>query len=120
MKSYASIDKYIQQAPVGVRETLRKIRSEIKSAAPNATESIKYGMPTFELHGNLVHFAAMKGHLGFYPAPSGITAFQKELAAYSTSKGCIRFPYHAALPYTLIKKIVKFRVKENTKAEKQP
>lgn len=116
MRNYASIDEYISKSPAEVRQALKKIRAEIKSAAPKATESIKYGIPTFELAGNLVHFAAMKNHLGFYPAPSGVESFKKELAAYSTSKGCIRFPYDKALPCVLIRKIVKFRVRENTKA----
>lgn len=90
--------------------------AEIKSAAPKATESIKYGMPTFELNGNLVHFAAMKGHLGFYPSPSGIEAFKEKLLPFSTSKGCIRFSYDTPIPYALVKQIVKFRVKENSLA----
>ena len=115
MKTYATITEYIKQAPTAVQPLLKKMRAEIAAAAPKATESIKYGMPTFELNGNLVHFAAMKGHLGFYPAPSAISNFAKELAAYSTSKGCIRFMYDKPIPYPLIKKIVKFRVKENSR-----
>lgn len=114
MKAYSSIKEYIKNAPAEKQALLKKMYDEIKSAAPKATESIKYGMPTFELNGNLVHFAAMKGHLGFYPAPSGIEKFSEELSAYSTSKGCIRFPYNKPVPFALIKKIVRFRVKENS------
>lgn len=114
MKAYASIKEYIAMAPKDKREVLQKMYTEIKSAAPKATESIKYGMPTFELNGNLVHFAAMKGHLGFYPAPSGVEAFKEKLSAFDTSKGCIRFPYDKKIPYAVVKQIVRFRVKENT------
>lgn len=108
-----TIDQYIRIAPEEHRALLQKMRSEIATAAPKAIESIKYGMPTFELNGNLVHFAAMKGHLGFYPAPSGIIAFKKQLEKYDTSKGCIRFSYDKPVPFSLVKKIVTFRVKEN-------
>ncbi len=113
MKTYKSISEYIKLAPKETQAILKQMRKEIQSAAPKAAESIKYGMPTFELNGNLVHFAAMKGHLGFYPSPSGITNFKKELEKYSTSKGCIRFQYDKPVPISLVRKIVKFRVKEN-------
>jgi len=89
------------------------MRSIIRKAAPKATEAIKYGMPTFVFHGNLVHFAACKNHVGFYPAPSGILAFQKELVGYSCSKGAIQLPLDRPLPVKLITGIVKFRVAEN-------
>lgn len=112
MKKYSSTTEYINHAPKETRPILKKMRAEIQLAAPHATESIKYAMPTFELHGNLVHFAAMKNHLGFYPTPSGVTAFKDKLASYETSKGCIRFSYDKPIPYSLIKQIVKFRVKE--------
>lgn len=114
-KPASTIKTYITKSPKEVQSALKEIYGVIKKAAPKATESIKYGMPTFELNGNLVHFAAMKGHLGFYPAPSGITNFKKELKGYSTSKGCIRFKYDEPLPHALIKKIVILRVKENLK-----
>ncbi len=118
MKSYKSTAEYIAHAPASVRKHLTKMRLEIRSVVPKeTTESIKYGMPTFELNGNLVHFAAMKNHLGFYPTPSAIKAFQKELKDYSTSKGCVRFLYDTPLPFALIKKMVKFRVKENLKSK---
>lgn len=109
-----TIKEYISAAPLDRQKMLKEIYSVIKSAAPKATESIKYGMPTFELNGNLVHFAAMKNHLGFYPSPSGIDAFKDKLKAFKTSKGCIRFPYNKPIPFSLVKQIVKFRVKENS------
>ena len=86
----------------------------VKSGAPQATETIKYGMPTLVGNKNLVHFAAMKDHLGFYPTPSAINHFAKELTKYSTSKGCVRFHYDKPLPESLIVKMVKFRVKEDS------
>lgn len=93
---------------------LKEVYRIVKAAAPQATEAIKYGMPTFVGKNNLVHFAAMKGHLGFYPTPSAITHFAAEIASFSTSKGCIRFPYDKPLPRSLITKIVKFRIKEDS------
>ncbi len=109
----ASIDAYISQYPATVQELLQQIRTTIKKAAPKADEAISYGMPTFKLHGNLVHFAANKAHLGFYPAPSAIVAFENELKDYVTSKGAIQFPFDKKLPLALVTKIVKYRVKEN-------
>jgi|GEM_PF-3025812 len=85
----------------------------IKAAAPDATERISYQMPTFYLEGNLVHFAALKNHIGFYPTPSGVQAFIKETAKYASTKGAIQFPLDKRLPLKLVSKIVKFRVKEN-------
>jgi uncharacterized protein YdhG (YjbR/CyaY superfamily) len=113
MKTYTSIVAYIKAQPKEVQSKLQEMYVLTKSAAPKATESIKYGMPTLEGNTNLVHFAGMKGHLGFYPTPSAITHFEKELAPYSTSKGCVRFPYGKPLPKTLIAKMVRFRVKED-------
>jgi len=110
-----SIDEYIATFPREVQATLEKLRQTIQKAAPDATEKISYQMPTFYLNGNLVHFAAYKSHIGFYPAPSGIVAFQDELKKYKTSKGAIQFPIDEAIPHALVKKIVQFRVKENTK-----
>ncbi len=94
---------------------MNALRAAIKSAAPQATEKMSYQMPTFHLNGNLVHFAAYKKHIGFYPAPSGITAYQEELKIYKTSKGAVQFPIDKPLPLDLIKKIVKFRVAENSR-----
>ncbi|MDD4912339.1 MAG: DUF1801 domain-containing protein [Sideroxydans sp.] len=107
------IDDYIATFPDEVQVILKKLRQTIRQAAPDATEKISYQMPTFYLNGNLVHFAAYKKHIGFYPAPSGIVAFQDELMKYKTSKGAIQFPIDAAIPHALVKKIVQFRVKEN-------
>ncbi|MFM2381521.1 MAG: hypothetical protein RLZZ76_288 [Candidatus Parcubacteria bacterium] len=113
MKTYTSIAAYIQAQPKEVQAKLNEMLAVVKSGAPKATESIKYGIPTFLGNKSLVHFAGMKGHLGFYPTPSAITHFEKELTPYSTSKGCVRFPYDKPLPKTLITKMVKFRVKED-------
>ena len=119
MKSQASsittIDEYIAAFPKGTQKLLREMRATIKSAAPQATEKISYQMPTFHLNGNLVHFAAFKNHSGFYPTPSGIETFKKELSKYAGSKGAVQFPIDKPLPLTLVKKIVKFRVLENSK-----
>jgi uncharacterized protein YdhG (YjbR/CyaY superfamily) len=109
----ANIDEYIATFPSEVQVILEKLRQTIRKAAPDATEKISYQMPTFYLNGNLVHFAAFKKHIGFYPAPSGITAFQDALMEYKTSKGAIQFPINEPLPFPLVKKIVAFRVKEN-------
>ena len=115
----ASIDAYIMQFPADIQATLRQLRETIHTAAPDATEKISYGIPTFYLHGNLVHFAAYRSHIGFYPASSGITAFAQELSAYKTSRGTVQFPLGQPLPLELIQKIVAFRVTENlTEAKK--
>ena len=113
-----TIDEYIAGFPPDVQAILQKIRATIHKAAPQAEETISYQMPTFVLHGNLVHFAAFKHHIGFYPVPTGIEAFKKELSAYPSGKGSVQFPLDQPIPYGLISKIVKFRVKENlAKAE---
>ena len=109
------IDEYIKKFPEDIQGKLEKLRQVIGENAPDAVEKISYGMPTFYLNGNLVHFAAYSGHIGFYPAPSGIEAFKDELSLYKTSKGAIQFPINEELPLELIKKIVLFRVGENTK-----
>ncbi|MGE5297886.1 MAG: iron chaperone [Acidobacteriaceae bacterium] len=114
MKQYKSIDQYISSSPKEVRGILREVRKTIQKAAPEATEKISYGMPTFYLNGNLVHFAAFKNHIGLYPMPKAIVVFKKELAKYKTSKGAIQFPIDNVL-LTLVSKIVKFRVRENQK-----
>jgi uncharacterized protein YdhG (YjbR/CyaY superfamily) len=108
-----NIDEYIAGFPPNVQEILEKIRMTIRKAAPDAEETIKYQMPTFTLKGNLVHFAAFKKHIGFYPVPTGIEKFKKELAAYEQGKGSVQFPLDQPIPYGLISRIVKFRVKEN-------
>lgn len=108
-----TIDEYIAGFPEDVQKILEKVRLTIKKAAPEAQETIKYRMPTFTLHGNLVYFAGFKNHIGFYPVPTGIEAFKKELSVYKQGKGSIQFPLNQPIPYDLIRKIVKFRVKEN-------
>ena len=108
-----TIDEYIAGFPPDIQEILEKIRAVIHSEAPEAQETINYQMPTFVLNGNLVHFAAFKNHIGFYPTPSGIEKFQKEIAKYKYAKGSVQFPLDQPIPYDLIRKIVKFRVKEN-------
>jgi len=108
------IDQYIASCPQNLQQLLQEVRLNIRAAAPQAAEAIKYGMPTFTLHGNLVHFAACKNHLGFYPTPSAIMAFSDELSGYKVSKGAIQFPYSSPIPFPLISRMVEFRVKENT------
>lgn len=111
--SFKNMDEYIAQFPEEVQVILEKIRATIQSAVPKAEETINYQMPTFKLHGNLVHFAAYKHHIGFYPAPSGIAAFQKELSAYKGAKGSVQFPLNQPIPYDLIRAITLFRLQEN-------
>lgn len=113
-----NVDEYIASFPKEVQTLLKELRSVIKAAAPNAEEVISYAMPTYKLQGNLVHFAAMKNHIGFYPAPSGISAFSKELSKYENSKGAVRFSFDEPLPLKLVEKIVRFRVKENIEKAK--
>ena len=113
-----NIDEYIADFPEEVRVRLEKMRATIQKAAPKAEETINYSMPTFKLHGNLVHFAAYKHHVGFYPGPSAINEVAKELVTYKTSKGAIQFPHDKPIPYALVTKIVKFRVKKNTEKAK--
>lgn len=110
-----TIDDYIEQAPEDVQDILQTLRRVIQEEAPDAKEAIKYQLPTFVLNGNLVHFAAFKHHIGFYPVPSGITAFQQELSAYKQGKGSVQFPLDQPMPYELIRRIVRFRVAENLK-----
>jgi uncharacterized protein YdhG (YjbR/CyaY superfamily) len=113
-----NIDEYIAAFPKDVQVKLSEIRDVIKKAAPKAEEAIKYGIPTYVLHGNLVHFGGFKNHLGFYPAPQGIEEFKKELSVYKGSKGAIQFPYDQPLPKSLIAKIVKFRIARTLEKQK--
>lgn len=110
---YETIDQYIVDCPPAVQQILQTIRATIQEAAPEATEAISYQMPTFKLHGNLVHFAAYKSHIGFYPVPTGIEAFKEELSVYKQGKGSVQFPLDQPMPYDLIRRIVAFRVAEN-------
>jgi uncharacterized protein YdhG (YjbR/CyaY superfamily) len=112
---FTSIDEYIETFPPEIQAILQQIRATIKAAAPDATEKISYQMPTFDLKGNLVHFAAFKNHIGFYPTPSGTEAFKRELARYASGKGSIRFPIDEPMPLDLIDRIVRLRVEENLK-----
>ena len=119
-KQYTTIDDYIAASPENTRAILEKIRQIIRENAPNAEETISYGMPSFKLNGNLVYFAAFKNHIGFYPVPSGIEAFRDELAPFIAGKGTLQFPLDKPIPYDIIKKVVVFRVKENlAKAKKR-
>lgn len=113
-RQFDTIDDYIASFPEDIQKILKEIRTTIRDSAPDAQEAIAYGIPTFTLHGNLVHFAAFKHHIGFYPGgPSAIQAFKEELTQYKQSKGTIQFPLGEPIPHALVKKIVKFRVKEN-------
>jgi len=115
-KQFRTIDEYIKIFPQDVQSILERMRQTIRKAAPEAVEAISYQMPTFKLNGkSLVYFAAYKHHIGFYPVPSGIKAFKKELSQYKTGKGSVQFPIDKPVPHDLVKKIVIFRVKENMK-----
>src|SRR5512133_3487833 len=114
-RQYENIDEYIATFPEDVRDMLQTLRQLIKEMAPMAEEAIKYQMPTFVLNGNLVHFAAFKNHIGFYPVPSGIEKFKEELSVYKGAKGSVQFPLNQPIPYDLIRRIVEFRVEENRK-----
>jgi uncharacterized protein YdhG (YjbR/CyaY superfamily) len=108
-----NIDEYIAMFSKDVQEILKALRATIKKAAPKAEETINYQIPTFTLKGNLVHFAAFKNYIGFYPTPTGIEKFKNELSAYENAKGSVKFPLDEPIPFDLISKIVAFRVKEN-------
>ena len=113
-----NIDEYIAGFPKDVQKILEQIRTTVKQAAPEAEETISYAMPAFKLQGNLVYFAAFKNHIGFYPTPSGIESFKKELSVYEGAKGSVKFPIDKPLPFDLISEIVKFRVKETLQKSK--
>ena len=112
-EAFSTIDEYIAQCPPGIQEKLEAIRITIEAVAPEAKEAIKYGLPTFVFYGNLVHFAAFKKHIGFYPGASGVAAFAKQLSSYVCSKGAIQIPLDQEIPLALIADIVAFRVEEN-------
>lgn len=118
-KAISSIDEYIVQFPPELQKTLQQLRQAIRQAAPEAQERMNWQMPTFFLEGNLVHFAAHKHHIGFYPAASGIDAFAQQLSAYRTSKGAVQFPLDKPLPYDIIRQMVAFRVQENLRAARE-
>lgn len=111
--AHTTIDEYISTFPPETQAVLQSVRKTIREAAPKAQEKISWRMPTFYYLGNLVHFAAFKNHLGFYPGASGVAVFQEELKEYKTSKGAVQFPYKKPVPLALIQKIVAFRIIEN-------
>jgi uncharacterized protein YdhG (YjbR/CyaY superfamily) len=108
----AAIEGYIASFPLEIQTILRKIRAVVQKEASGASEKICYGIPTFHLHENLVHYAAFKEHVSFFPTSSGVARFKKELKDYDCSRGTIRFPLGSKIPYSLLSKIVRFRVKE--------
>lgn len=113
------IDSYIRTFSGKAKERLEEIRKIISEEVPEAREKISYGMPTYDLFGNLVHFAGYANHIGFYPAPSGVENFKEEIGEYKNSKGAIQFPIDASLPEQLIRRIVRFRKDENIKIEEE-
>ena len=115
---HKDIDAYHDSQPAEIRKVLEQLRQAIKQAAPQATETISYGMPAFRQNKVLVYYAVHKEHIGFYPTPNPIIHFKKELEKYNTSKGAIQFPIDKPLPLTLIKKMVKFRMEEDTQNQK--
>jgi len=119
-KAPANIDEYIKGWPKDIQTRLQAMRETIQKAAPGAEEAISYAMPSFNLNGYLVYFAAYKNHIGFYPVPSGMKEFEKELSVYKSGKGSAQFPHDQPLPLALVTKIVKFRVKENLGKPKKP
>ena len=117
-KQIKTIDEYISMFPENVQNNLEKLRQTIKESAPGAEEAISYRIPTFKLNGNLVHFAAFKNHIAFFPTSSAREAFKKELSQYKGGKGTIQFPFDEPIPFDLVKRIVKYRVKENLNKKK--
>ncbi len=107
-----TVDAYIAGFSEDIQQLLQQIRATVREAAPEATETIKYAIPTYTLQGNLVHFAAFKHHIGFYPTPGGIEAFEAELSKYKGAKGSVQFPLDQPMPLDLIRRIVRFRVQE--------
>ncbi|SOD95468.1 iron chaperone [Spirosoma fluviale] len=125
INSSSDIDAYIAAFPAEIQVLLEQVRQTILDAAPDADEAISYGIPTLKLNGNLVHFAAFKNHIGFYPAPQGLDAFKEELSGYKGAKGSVQFPFDQPLPLDLIAKITKFRISQNlakadAKGKKKP
>ena len=113
MRKYKTINAYFKNFPIRTQKLLKQLRSVIKKSSPGSTEAIKYGIPTFVFNGkNLVHFAAYKSHIGFYPTSSGVREFRSKLGAYKTSKGTIQFPLDMPLPLDLVVQIVQFRVRQ--------
>lgn len=113
MNKAKTIDEFIEGFPKETQVILEEMRKRIKKVAPEATEAISYGIPTFKLNGNLVHFSAYSHHVGFYPGAEAIEVFKKDLSNYECSKGTVRFPLDQPIPYDLVEKITKYRVKKN-------
>jgi len=118
-KQFKTIDEYIKTFPEEVQAILEKMRQTIRKAAPEAEEAISYQIPTFKLNGNLVHFAAFKNHISFFPTARGVEKFKKELSQYVGSKGTVRFPLDKPIPYDLVREVTMFRRKENLKKQKR-
>ncbi len=118
-RQFKTMDEYINALPEDVRQIVNELRQTIRDAAPDAEETINYQIPTFTLNGNLVHFAAFENHIGFYPTPSGMEAFKKELSGYKGAKGSVQFPLNEPLPLPLIRRIVEYRVKENSERKQK-
>jgi uncharacterized protein YdhG (YjbR/CyaY superfamily) len=115
-----SIDEYIAGFPPETQKVLEELRALVKASAPDATETISYAIPTFDLNGrHLVHFAGYARHIGFYPIPSALGVFKEELKPYKIGKGSAQFPLGQPLPTDLIRRIVEFRVEENTAKAKK-
>jgi len=115
-----SIDEYIAEFPPETQQVLQAVRAIIRAAAPTATETISYAIPTFDLNGHLVHFAGYERHIGFYPTPGGMEAFKDELTSYKCAKGSVQFPLDQPMPTDLIRRMVEFRVAKNTEKGKAP
>lgn len=113
MKKKESVREYISLFPLSTQKKLKQLRALIKKTAPKAAESISYGMPSYKLNGPLVYFAAYKNHIGFYPTPAPILAFEKDLKKYKSSKGAVQFPLDQKLPISLIGKMIKFKMRGN-------
>lgn len=119
MKQAENIDSFIADFPAEVQSVLQELRALIHREAPGCTETISYGIPTFVLNGNLVHFSAYKNHIGFYPGSSGIVHFSSKMQQYKLSKGTVQFPIDKPLPFDLISEIVRFRVGENLSGKRK-
>ncbi len=117
-KGFKTVDEYVATFPKNIQSILLEMRQIIKESAPQAEEVISYQMPAFKLNGILVYFAAFKNHIGFFPTTSAMEAFKEEISEYETSKGTIRFPLDRPIPFELVRKIVKFRVKQNLNKKK--